>query len=71
VRLTPNREEQIRKECVGRGMVHAHFLFELFDEIRALEHEKKMLSDMLFSHAKRLRDEGEEIRPCLMSLIKD
>lgn len=66
MRLTPNREDQIRKECVGRGMIHAHFLFELFDEIRALEKEKKMLSDLLFTNTKRLRDEIEEVLPCLV-----
>jgi hypothetical protein len=58
-RLIPEREAQIRKECAGRGMVHAFLLFELFEEIRALQHEKEILSDALFFQEKRWRDKED------------
>jgi hypothetical protein len=55
-RVTPERIAQIRKDCFGRAMINANVLYDLFDEIRELEREKKILSDLLFKKEKRLRD---------------
>jgi hypothetical protein len=46
----------MRKECAGRGMVHANLFFELFEEIRALEKERQALSDLVFRRERKLRD---------------
>lgn len=56
-RFTVERGDAIKRECVGRAMVNAYILYELFDEIRVLEAEKITLSKLLFAQAKRLRDE--------------
>jgi hypothetical protein len=59
----------MRKECAGRGMVHANLFFELFEEIRALEKERQALSDLVFRRENKLRD--LEARLEMISPIQD
>lgn len=61
-RLTACRETLMRKECAGRGMVHANLFFELFEEIRALEKERQALSDLLFKSVHEVRTVYEKSR---------
>jgi hypothetical protein len=60
-RLTPESEAYIRKECAGRGMVPAHFIYALVEEIRALERERRQLSQLLFQRENYWRNlEGKK-----------
>ena len=59
--FTPEREATIRKECVGRAMVNAHYLYELFAEIKMLETEKKILGMLLVRQANNARNDDDDI----------